>query len=239
MMMHRSPTPRSTSAAPDLMPVLSRGKHRNPKKGACFMELASYLAGEPWSDHPSCTHPLLASLARDVNDHVGDYARSRLAPHIPEVIGLNGTDPRVDAWIAREAALAALPVTASERQGVAAVGLLRCERMLNQLDGRPRDHVDPRTQAALDDVPHARDWAHGFTALGWGSHSSFARRSAPAIVHSAVSGIAVAAVPDSDSILVELLERTIALCQGWFGHEGASVDASTWRQLGAMTQPTR
>src|SRR6188472_4236606 len=170
--------------APDMMPVLSRGKHRSPKKGACFMELASFLAGEPWSDHPSCTHPLLASLARDVNDHVDDYARTRLAPLIPEVIGLNGTDPRVDAWIAREAATAALPVTASERQGVAAVGLLRCERMLNQLDGRPRDYVDPRTQAALNEVPHARDWAHGFTAPGWGSHSSFARRSAPAIVHS-------------------------------------------------------
>ena len=27
---------------------------------------------------PACTHPLLASLARDVNDHVDDYARSRL-----------------------------------------------------------------------------------------------------------------------------------------------------------------
>ena len=78
--------------APDMMPVLSRGKHRSPKKGACFMELASFLAGEPWSDHPSCTHPLLASLARDVNDHVDDYARTRLAPLIPEVIGLNGTD---------------------------------------------------------------------------------------------------------------------------------------------------
>ena len=45
---------------PDLLPVLSRGKHRNPRKGACFMELASYLAGERWSDHPACTHPLLA-----------------------------------------------------------------------------------------------------------------------------------------------------------------------------------
>ena len=42
------------------VPVLSRGKHRNPRKGACFMEFASYLAGEPWSDHPACTHPLLA-----------------------------------------------------------------------------------------------------------------------------------------------------------------------------------
>ncbi len=115
---------------PDLMPVLSRGKHRNPRKGACFMELASYLAGETWSDHPRCTHALLASLARDINDHVSDAARSRLAPLIPEVIGLTGDDPRVDAWIAREAALAALPVTAAERQGVAAVGLLRCERVL-------------------------------------------------------------------------------------------------------------
>src|SRR5688572_3407094 len=157
------------SRTPDVVPVLSRGKHRNPKKGACFMELASFLAGEPWSDHPACTHGLLAAMARDVNDHVGDAARSRLAVLIPEVIGLNGTDPRVDAWIAREAALAALPVTSAERQGVAAVGLLRCERVLNQLDLRPKEHLDPRSVAALDEVPHARDWAHGFTALGWGS----------------------------------------------------------------------
>lgn len=228
----------STPNTPDLMPVLSRGKHRNPKKGACFMELASYLAGEPWSDHPSCTHPLLASLARDVNDHVGDYARSRLAPHIPEVIGLNGDDPRIDAWIAREAALAALPVTAAERQGVAAVGLLRCERMLNQLEGRDRHHIDCRTSAALDAVPHARDWARGFTALGWGTAGSFARRSAPAIVHSAVSGIAAAAVPSSDDLLVELLERTIGLCRGWFEpgttRRGDLPDAA-WRELRALT----
>jgi hypothetical protein len=230
-------TPHSPET-PDLMPVLSRGKHRNPKKGACFMELASYLAGEPWSDHPSCTHPLLASLARDVNDHVGDYARSRLAPHIPEVIGLNGDDPRVDAWIAREAALAALPVTAAERQGVAAVGLLRCERMLNQLEGRDRHHIDDRTAAALDAVPHARDWARGFTALGWGTAGSFAKRSAPAIVHSAVSGIAAAAVPSNDDLLVGLLERTIGLCRDWFSHGATSTTAvpdAAWQELRALT----
>jgi len=225
----------STPHTPDMMPVLSRGKHRNPRKGACFMELASYLAGEPWSDHPRCTHSLLASLARDINDHVGDHARSRLAPRIPEVIGLNGTDPRVDAWIAREAALAALPVTAAERQGVAAVGLLRCERMLNQLEGRERHYVSPRTQAALDDVPHARDWARGFTALGWGTTASFAKRSAPAIVHSAVSGIAAATVANSDDRLVDLLERTISLCRGWLAHDPATVSDSTWQELRALT----
>jgi hypothetical protein len=199
------------------------------------MELASYLAGESWSDHPSCTHPLLASLARDINDHVGDEVRSRLAPLIPEVIGLNGDDPRVDARIAREAGLTALPIAAAERQGVAAVGLLRCERMLNQLEGRSKHYVDPRTQAALDAVPHARDWARGFTAIGWGSTNSFARRSAPAIVHSAVSGIAAAVAPRTDDVLVELLERTIALCHDWLGHESKPVPDTAWTELRRLT----
>lgn len=234
MISRSHPTP--SAHAPDLLPVLSRGKHRSPKKGACFMELASFLAGEPWSDHPACTHPLLASLARDINDHVDDFGRSRLAPLIPSVIGLNGDDPRVDAWIAREAALAALPVTACERQGVAAVGLLRCERMLNHLEDRPRDYLDPRTEARLDDVPHARDWARGFSALGWGSSSSFSKRSAPAIVHSAVSGIAAAAVSSSDDILVDLLDRTIVLCRDWFGPETAEVGDERWRETVRMTR---
>ena len=65
---------------PDLMPVLSRGKHRSARKGACFMELASFLAGERWSDHPQCTHPLLASVARMVNDATSDDARARVSP---------------------------------------------------------------------------------------------------------------------------------------------------------------
>jgi hypothetical protein len=41
---------------PDLVPILSPGKHPSPRTGACFMELASLLAGERWSDHPACTH---------------------------------------------------------------------------------------------------------------------------------------------------------------------------------------
>ena len=49
-----------------------RGSHRSPRRGACFMEFASYLAGERWSDHPACTDPVLASLARGVNDNLTD-----------------------------------------------------------------------------------------------------------------------------------------------------------------------
>ncbi len=148
---------------PDHMPVLSRGKHRNARKGACFMEFASYLAGERWSDHPACTHPLLAAMARGVNDLLDDESRPRIVWLIPDVVGLDTDDPRAHAWIAREAALAALPVVPEARQRVAAVGLLHCERHLAGL-GEPS--VDPRTRRALDDAPHARDWAREFVKLG-------------------------------------------------------------------------
>ena len=75
---------------PDGMPRLSRGRHRSAKSGACFMEFASYLAGESWSDSPQCTDPLLAHLARAVNDQLGDARRDEIAPDIPRVIGLRG-----------------------------------------------------------------------------------------------------------------------------------------------------
>jgi hypothetical protein len=226
----------NNSRPPDLIPVLSRGKHRSPRKGACFMELASYLAGERWSDHPRCTHPLLAAMAREVNDNVGDVARLRLAPLIPDVIGLTGNDPRLDASIARLAALAALPVVSDERQGVAAVGLLRCERMLNHLDGRPRNILTPEAQAALDDVPRARDWAQSFSAMGWGSNGSFTRRSAPAIVHCAVTGIAASTAANAETLLVDLLERTIVHCRESLQHEARKVAAEQWLDVCELTR---
>ncbi|TXN25680.1 hypothetical protein FVP33_19290, partial [Lacisediminihabitans profunda] len=75
------------------MPVLSRGKNRSPKSGACFMGYASWLAGEKWSDHPACTHPALAPLARMGNDCSPDAARSEPVTHITPGGGLNGPDP--------------------------------------------------------------------------------------------------------------------------------------------------
>jgi hypothetical protein len=226
----------SMSRTPDVMPVLSRGKHRSPRKGACFMELAGYLAGEPWSDHPSCTHPVLARLAREVNDHVDDYGRERIAPLIPDVIGLTGDDPRVDAWIALEAALTALPVACAERQGVAAVGALRCERILAELEGRPADSLSPATQSALVAVPHAAEWARKFSGMGWGNLRSFRRRSAPTIVHSAVVGISNSCTADPDSILVDLLERTIASTRQWLSAPApVGVDETQWREVCDLT----
>lgn len=71
---------------PDLMPILSAGSHRDPSKGACIMEMASFLAGEEWSDAPACTHPVLARMARAVNDRLPDSERGALLDLLPRLM---------------------------------------------------------------------------------------------------------------------------------------------------------
>ena len=202
-----------TVTAPDLIPVLSRGKHRNPRRGACFMEMASFLAGERWSDHPPCTHPLLANLARLVNDIVTDEWRPRLIPWIPSVIGLTSHDLHVDATIALRSALAALPIASASRQHALATGVLACERVLAELDGRDPYYLSPRTRAALDEVPEASAWARSFSGGLGVSPRTFRTQSAPHILNLAVEGIALACVPDVEKRLVDLLAATIDDCK--------------------------
>jgi hypothetical protein len=181
------------SQLPALLPMLTRGKHRSPRKGACFMEFASLLAGERWSDHPACTHPLLAAVARHVNDYTSDTGRPRLADLIPSVIGLTGDDLHIDARIALRSATTALPVVAAEWQRVMAVGVLACERVLAELDGRPGGGLEEQSRSALAQVPDAAAWANRFTRGVRPSAKRFRRQVAPAIVRDAVQGIAEAA----------------------------------------------
>ncbi len=205
--MRRDPT------LPDLVPVLSAGKHRNPRKGACFMEMASFLAGERWSDHPSCTHPLLASLARLVNDSLKDEDRSRLVLLVPEVVGLTGSDPDgeldLDLVIATRAAASALPVAPAMRQNVLAVGLLTARRLASPRPG-VRDQVESQCAAAFAAAPDAYAWARRYARDVTVSQRTYRRQTAPHTVAYAVEGLAVACVDDAADRLVRLLEETVA-----------------------------
>jgi hypothetical protein len=192
--------------------MLSRGKHRSARKGACFMEMASYLAGERWSDHPHCTHPLLAQLARLVNDHTSDARRPRLAELIPSVIGLTSDDPRVDARIALQSARVALPVVSALRQNAMAVAILRTERVLAKLEGRPEDRVSESSRSALAKAPLAAAWAERFIGASDISLTRFRRYAAPSTVRCAVQGIAEACIPDPDGRMRELLVLAIHDC---------------------------
>jgi hypothetical protein len=198
--------------SPDFLPVLGRGKHRNPRKGACFMEFASYLAGERWSDHPSCTHPLLARLARLINDYTSDAERQHLVGLVPSVVGLTSDDVRVDLRIAVRAALTALPVVAEERQRTMALTLVVANRLLATLDGRPNGDLEEPSRQALARAPFAARWAYEHAASMPVSLRGFRRRGAPAAVLYAVDGIAKACIPDPEGVLRELLAAAIADC---------------------------
>ena len=87
---------------PDALPVLSRGKHRNPSKGACFLEYTSLLAGEAFSDSPACVDRELAAVLRHANDLLSDADRPRLVPLLGRAVGLVVRAPEAaDGWAAR------------------------------------------------------------------------------------------------------------------------------------------
>ncbi|MBU1589276.1 MAG: hypothetical protein KKH51_15220 [Actinobacteria bacterium] len=186
---------------PEGMPVLSAGRHRTPKHGACFMEFASYLAGERWSDHPACTHPTVAALARDVNDVSSDAGRALLTTLIPRVVGLTVDDPQFGMAVALRAARAALPVASMERQRALAVALLSFDPELG-----------PESRAAFAQSPDLEGWARAYLASSRFAPKASAR-TAEAIVHTAVTGIAKACIEDPDARLRALLAETIAAAE--------------------------
>ena len=77
---------------------LSVGAHLSPAEGTCLMEAVSVAAQLPWSDSPPCTHPLLAHLARLVNDSVSDHGRRRLAVLVEDLRNAHPGSPAETAY---------------------------------------------------------------------------------------------------------------------------------------------
>jgi hypothetical protein len=94
--------------APDFLPILAKGAHDDPKYGACVMEYCSILAGEEFSDKPSCTNPVLSEMARVVNDKLSNANRQKILPLIPRLMnsssshGVEKLDIRLAVWCARQ-----------------------------------------------------------------------------------------------------------------------------------------
>jgi len=186
------------------------------------MEFASFLAGERWSDHPACTHPLLATLARNVNDQMSDEGRQQLLRLVPSVVGLRSDDPAVDVRIALLCASQALHSVAADTQRVLAVGILSAERQLALLEGRDEHDLTDASAAALDSVPHAAAWARSFGSGIEPTTGAFRDSGAPSIVCCAILGIAAACIPDREQRLRQLLIEGIALVQGMNAAEEAA-----------------
>ncbi|MBX3193524.1 MAG: hypothetical protein KF727_00300 [Microbacteriaceae bacterium] len=196
------------NAIPALMPRLAAGAHRSPRRGACFMEFASFLAGERWSDHPDCTDPVLAALAREVNDRLPDSRRDELLVQIPRVIGLRGDDRIVGLVVALRAAAEAIPVASMERQRSLALGMQGVRHDLTA-----RDAIDPVlervAEAALRDAPDARRWADRYLSYRPPGSRALHPSAAETIAQLAAAGIAQACVPDPETRLIAMLGLAI------------------------------
>ena len=70
---------------------LGRGRHVSSKYGACVMELASMLAGEPFSDHPASVCPVIGAFLRAYNDSLDNHRRQDLYEYAARVVGSAGS----------------------------------------------------------------------------------------------------------------------------------------------------
>src|SRR4051794_8282906 len=144
------------AAVPDLMPVLSRGKHKDPSRGACFLEYTALLAGEPFSDEPACVDRELAAVLRRANDLLKDGDRPRLLALLGRAVGLAIAPPPAPDWRAPRARRHPRPPAPAGRArdaGGSAVTVVPPARARVAL---PRA-VPPRSRGAIGFVPTEPD----------------------------------------------------------------------------------
>ena len=73
--------------------ALESGSHEDFEHGMCVMEAVSYVAGEPWSDAPSCASPVITAFMVSWNDSLAAEPRNRLLkPLIPLLVGTRASD---------------------------------------------------------------------------------------------------------------------------------------------------
>jgi hypothetical protein len=97
----------------------------DPQKGtACAVSALSWVAGEPWSDHPQCAHPLLCDIVTSGNDAPDTTPEDREALVRAGVTGLLDTvDVPTEVVLAALSGARLLPVLAG-RGPVAAQGYM-------------------------------------------------------------------------------------------------------------------
>lgn len=124
--------------------VLRSGAHTSSSDGVSLMEAVSALAGEPWSNSPSCTSPVIAAYARSLNDWLPDDARQRLKAYIPRLVGT--AEPDLELRRAFACADAAVRIFAP--LAFAAAGLVEEVAKLGALAPVDRESAESARSAA-------------------------------------------------------------------------------------------
>lgn len=173
---------------------LSPGTHLSPEDGTCLMEAVSVAAHQPWSDAPVCTHPLVAHLARLVNDAMSGAGRQRLTDLVPDLMAAGPGDPATAALVS--ARVAAVCTQRALRY--------RSTALLMHLHHVAADQLErERCLHGPDPVPSVR-------LRRW----LFARGPAARGVEAAVAACLRLPGPDRDTALLGLLRAGLAAVVG-------------------------
>ena len=189
---------------PTLQPTrtpIGAGAHLSPEEGFCLMEAVSLYAHQPWSDSPACTHPLVAHVARLVNDMSSQTGRRPLLEYVPVLAHSHTDDPTAFPRIAAACTLVAL-----RHRPTLALTWHHRVAMWRLAEGHA--HIGPRNAAdsAGDATPQRLD------AIAW--RRLYARGPAFRAVEAAVSVTQKLAPEHRDSVLRRLLEAALAQAAG-------------------------
>lgn len=191
--MHTQPRPTHQPTAPPGM--LTRGAHLTSEDGACLMEAVSVAAHESWTDAPVCTHPLLAHLARLVNDASSDAGRQQLAVLVPDLLQSGPGDPDSAA---RTSARVAAACTAQALE-------LRPTMFAIHLDWLAAAELRREAAVAASAPRPAGAGAFLGGALAWARRWSFQRGPGARSVEAAVAACLHLPPPQRDVVLRNLL----------------------------------
>lgn len=125
------------------------------------MEAVSYVAGEPWSDHPQCACPVISTFLRNWNDGLSnDAVRTELlAPLIPKLVGTKASTTVELArvmlcidWICREFTPTWMDMVPSLKEPADALRALKPIQSWEDLNlaVNPLRHAQEKSNTALD-----------------------------------------------------------------------------------------
>jgi hypothetical protein len=136
----------------------------------CVMEAVAYVAGEVWSDHPTCASPVLTTFMTAWNDGLSDTDRQRLKPYVTRLVGSRST-AAVEAkrsWMGCDWLVRTFTSTWLRRAGL--------EEPADTIAGLPELTELDLLEAAIPTIEHARtaacsQWTKAIGAM-WTSSTS-------------------------------------------------------------------
>ncbi len=208
---------------------LAKGSHPGANHAACAMEAVSYIAGEPWSDHPECASPVITSFLVSWNDAMNDDDRQMLKPYIPRLVGTRTSkkDEETRAWmltdwLAREYAPAWLRLAGLTDHAELLESLAPLTTAAAARENQPTlDAARAAAWAAAGDAGGDAAWAAAWAAAGdaawaaaWAAAGDAARDAAWAAAGAAAWAAAGAAAGDAFDPTVKILQQSALLLLG-------------------------